>query len=71
MDELDEGLVYYCKSCHSLFVVIDDALAFGEWDGSYCGKCRSTNIGICTMDEWLAEEERRRKKREEIEWSKL
>ena len=71
MQELDEGLVYYCRSCHSLCIVFDDSLAFEGWDGSYCGKCRSTNIGICTMDEWLAEEERRRKKREEIEWSKL
>lgn len=71
MPELDEGLVYYCKNCHSLCVIVDDSLAFEDWDGSYCGKCRSTKIGICTMDEWLAEEERRRKKREEIEWSKL
>lgn len=71
MPELDEGLVYYCRSCHSLCIVVDDTLAFEGWDGSYCGKCHSTHVGICTMDEWLAEEERRRKKREEIEWSKL
>ena len=71
MHELDEELVYYCRSCHSLCIVVDDTLASEGWDGSYCGKCHSTDIGTCTMDEWLAEEERRRKKREEIEWSKL
>lgn len=71
MPELDEGLVYYCRSCHSLCIVVDDTLAFEGWDGSYCGKCHSTDIAVCTMDAWLAEEERRRKKREEIEWSKL
>ena len=71
-DELEErGLVVYCKNCHSIFIEVNESVAFDDWDGSYCGKCRSTNIGVCTMDEWLAEEERREKKRKEIEWSKL
>ena len=68
-DELQEK-VYYCKSCHSLCVVVDDTLANDSWDGSYCGKCYSTNIGICTMEKWLEEEERREKKKKEIEWSR-
>lgn len=72
MHELEEeGLVYYCRSCHSLCIVVDESLSFEGWDGSYCGKCHSTDVGVCTMEEWLAEEERRRKRREELEWSKL
>lgn len=66
----DEELVHYCKSCHSLFILVDETMADDDWDGSYCGKCYSANIGQCTMDEWLAEEERRRKKREALEWSR-
>ncbi len=62
--------VYYCKSCHSLYVLVDDTLETNTWDGSYCGKCFSTDIGVCTMGEWLAEEERMKKRRREIEWSK-
>ena len=62
--------VYYCRSCHSLFIVIDDTMSGNDWDGSYCGKCHSTDIGVCTMEEWLAEEERRERKRRQLEWSK-
>ena len=62
--------VYYCLSCHSLYILVDDTLVSDDWDGSYCGKCNSANIGVCTMGEWLAEEERRKAKRREIEWSK-
>lgn len=68
--ELEDQYVYYCKSCHSLKILVDDTLVDGFWDGSYCGKCGGTDIGICTIDEWLAEEERRKKKRAEIEWNK-
>ena len=68
--QLREDEVYYCKSCHSLCVMIDETLADSDWDGSYCGKCHSTDIGICLFDDWMAEEERRKRKREEIEWSK-
>lgn len=68
--ELQDDEVYYCKSCHSLMVMIDDTLANESWDGSYCGKCHSADIGICTVSEWLLEEERRKKQREKIEWSK-
>ena len=67
-EEKDE--VYYCLSCHSLNIQHDDSLADEDWDGSFCGKCFSTHIGVCTMTEWLAEEDRRKKKREEIEWNK-
>jgi len=70
LPELPEDFVYYCKSCHSLCVKIDESLAGPGWDGSWCGKCHSTDIGVCHIDEWLEEEERRRKKREEIEWNK-
>lgn len=62
--------VYFCRSCHSLFVIVDETLCGDGWDGSYCGKCHSANIGVCTMGEWLDEEERRRRKRKEIEWKK-
>jgi len=50
--------------------MIDDTLADADWDGSYCGKCHSTDIGICLFDEWMEEEKRREDKRREIEWSK-
>ena len=62
--------VYYCHSCHSLCIVKDDLLAGDEWDGSYCTKCGSTDIGVTSIGEWLAEEKRRMDKRREIEWSK-
>jgi len=70
LPELPEDYVYYCRSCHSLCVIMDDTLCVPGWDGSYCGKCHSTDIGICSFDEWEAEEKRREKKRKEIEWSK-
>lgn len=68
--EYDEEPVYYCRSCHSLNIRIDESLASDDWDGTYCANCHSCDIGVCSFDEWFAEEERRRKKREEIEWSK-
>ena len=70
MPELDDELVFYCRSCHSLCVVVDESLASDAWDGSYCGKCHSTDIGQCTIDEWVAEEERRERRRKEIEWNR-
>ena len=70
LPELPEDYVYYCRSCHSLCVIMDDTLCVPGWDGSYCGKCHSTDIGMCSFDEWEAEEKRREKKRKEIEWSK-
>jgi len=69
-EELDDNSVYYCKSCHSLLVLVNEELASAWWDGSYCGKCNSTDIGVCTMDEWLEEEDRLKTIREEIEWRK-
>lgn len=51
-------------------VMVDETLASDEWDGSYCGKCGSTDIAVTTIGEWLAEEQRRKDKRREIEWSK-
>jgi len=68
-EELNEK-VYYCQSCHSLKILVDDTWASDSWDGSYCGKCHSTNIGVCTIGEWLEEEKRREDKRREIEWNK-
>lgn len=49
----------------------DESMADEDWDGSYCGKCFSANIGRCKFGEWLEEEERCEAKRKEIEWSKL
>lgn len=70
MAELGEGFVYYCKDCHSLCIIVDDSLASEVWDGSYCGKCHSTNIGVCTMEVWLDVEKKREQRRKEIEWNK-
>ena len=69
VEEYNE-IVYFCLSCHSLYILVDETVATDDWDGSYCGKCFSTHIGTCTMGEWLEEEERRKRKRREIEWSK-
>lgn len=68
--EENEELVYYCKDCHSLCVMVNELFHGEFWDGSYCGKCGSTNIAQCTIEEWLAEEERRKKIKEMIEWRK-
>lgn len=62
--------VYYCKECHSLCILMDEKMADDDWDGSYCGICHSTDIGVCSIGDWMKEEERRMKKRKEIEWSK-
>ena len=62
--------VYFCRSCHSLLVLVDESLANEFWDGSYCGKCESTDIAVGKFGDWLREEERRKEKRREIEWSK-
>lgn len=66
----DSEMVYYCLSCHSLYILTDESLAFGGWDGSFCGKCGDTHLGKCTIEEWLEEEKKRADKRREIEWSK-
>ena len=70
MDIEENDIVFYCKSCHSLCIITDSSLASDDWDGTYCGKCMSTDIGFCTMDEWLAVEEKRKKKAAEIESQK-
>ena len=70
IQELDDNSVYYCKSCHSLCVLVNEEFASDWWDGSYCGKCNSTDIGICSIDEWLEEDARIRAVQEEIEWRK-
>jgi len=62
--------VYYCRSCHSLLVLVDETLKSEGWDGSYCGDCNSTDISVCTFGEWFDEEERRKRKRRELEWKK-
>lgn len=68
-EEYDEP-VFYCKSCHSLAIINEESLADEDWDGSYCAVCNSTDIGVCKIGDWLAEEERRAKKRKELEWRK-
>ena len=70
MCELDDDMVYYCRSCHSLCVLVDEELADDLWDGSYCGKCNSTDIGTCTIDEWLEEEEKIAEQKRRAEWRK-
>jgi len=56
--EYDDEPVLYCKDCHSLLIQCDEDAADTEWDGLYCGTCGSTDIGSCSIEEWLAEEER-------------
>lgn len=62
--------VYYCKSCHSLCILVDEDLANEDWDGSYCGKCHSADVGVCTFGEWLAEEAKIEERRRIAEWNK-
>ena len=62
--------VYYCRSCHSLCVIVDESMACDDWDGVYCGKCHSTDIDVCPFGIWLEEEERREARRREVEWNK-
>lgn len=70
-DELEEkGLVSYCKRCHSLLISVNEDFAGPDWDGSYCVKCGCTDVGICSLDDWLAEEDRINALKEEIEWRK-
>lgn len=45
-------------------ILVDDGLASDGWDGSYCGKCGATDIGECSIEEWLKEEEIRKKQSE-------
>lgn len=68
-DERDET-VFYCRACHSLHVLVDEGLADGDWDGSYCGKCGSADIGECTLGEWLSVEAERMARAEEREWKR-
>lgn len=68
LDEYTER-VYYCRSCHSLHILVDDA-ATDDWDGSYCAKCGSTDVGECMFGDWLAEEESRKEKELEREWNR-
>lgn len=60
--EYDEEPVEYCADCHSLCIKSYDGVSDG-WDGAYCGKCGSTDIRQCSIQEWLAEEDRRRVKK--------
>ena len=66
-----EDVVYYCRSCHSLYILFDDSIQMEGWDGSYCGKCQSTDIGQCTIDEWVREEEARKERKRIREWNRL
>jgi hypothetical protein len=68
-EEYDE-LVFYCKDCHSLCILVDESLHFDDFDGSYCGVCGSANIDECKMGDWMAEEERRERKRKELAWKR-
>lgn len=68
--EYDDEPVHYCKSCHSLCILVDDALSDEDWDGAYCADCHSTDIGTCSIDEWLVEEKRRKAIEEAREWNK-
>lgn len=67
----DEEPVCYCKQCHSLCIGWHQELSSEFWDGSYCINCNSTDIGQCSIEEWIEEEKRREQRRKEIEWNKL
>ena len=62
--------VLYCRACHSLCVVQDEPSSDGSWDGSYCGKCGSTDIASKKFGIWLREEEVVAEKRRLAEWRK-
>lgn len=68
--EYDDEPVHYCRRCHSLSILWDETQADGDWDGSYCKECGSTDIGTCDIDEWVEEEERREEQRKRREWRK-
>lgn len=57
-EEYNEPVVY-CRDCHSLYIITDEDLADEYWDGCYCGRCNSTNIGECAFGQWLDEENER------------
>lgn len=58
--DYDDAPVEYCADCHSL--AIKSYGVSDGWDGAYCAKCGSTDIRLCTIDQWLEEEEKRKKK---------
>lgn len=68
-EEYDEP-IFYCKACHSCFIKIDDNLADEDWDGSFCGKCMSTDIAECKFGKWLEEEEAEAERKRIREWSR-
>lgn len=70
MEPVVEDNVFYCKHCHSLRILVNSDVADDDWDGAYCGKCGSTDIGECSIDEWLAEENRRKEVKRQIEWNR-
>lgn len=61
--------VYYCRDCHSLHI-LDAGTANEDWDGCYCGKCGSTDIGQCAFGEWLEAEEEKKRREVGLEWSR-
>ena len=62
--------VYYCRSCHSLHILVDDSMTNEDWDGAYCAKCGSVDVGECPFGKWLEEEERREERQRRKEWSR-
>ena len=62
--------VFYCNSCHSLHIVVDDTLAGEDWDGSYCAKCFSSDIRKCKFGQWLEIEEWKEEKKRIKEWNR-
>lgn len=62
--------VFCCRSCKSLFILRDESLAGNDWDGTYCGKCGSTDVHPVKFGEWLRDREREERKRLEREWNK-
>ena len=68
VEDYDDESVFYCLDCHSLCIKCDEGAASDESDGLYCAKCDSTNIGQCDIQEWVAEEDRLRRKDEDDYW---
>lgn len=69
LEEFNEK-VCYCKSCHSLHILKEPSLAEGDWDGTFCASCGSSNIGICEFGIWLERQELIEQKKREEEWKK-
>lgn len=57
LNDFDDIPVIYCKFCHSLNIQnYSDCKSISEGcidDFDYCAECGSTDLGICSIDEFM------------------